>query len=77
MRAFAKMTPERMNTIIEALFRIDITFLTKYCPQKPAKTDTPIKYKAEKKEKFDHIMLKFELCCERGCKEVSAKENRG
>ena len=48
VRALAKMTPERMNTIIEALFRIDITFLTKYCPQKPAKTDTPIKYKAEK-----------------------------
>lgn len=35
---------------MEALFRIVITFLTKYCPQKPAKADTPIKYKAEKKK---------------------------
>ena len=48
VRALAKMTPDRMNTISEALLRIDISFLTKYCPQKPAKTDTPIKYKAEK-----------------------------
>jgi len=48
VRALAKMTPERMNTMIEALLRITINFLTKYCPQKPAKTDTAVRYNAAK-----------------------------
>lgn len=49
VRALAKMTPERMNTMSEALPRILMTFLTKYCPQNPAKTDTPVRYKAAKR----------------------------
>jgi len=40
------MTAERMNTIIEGLLRNATSFLTKYCPQKPAKSDTDIRYKA-------------------------------
>jgi len=48
VRALAKMTPERMNTMIEALLRISINFLTKYCPQKPARTDTAVRYNATK-----------------------------
>ena len=48
VRALAKMTPERMNTMIEALLRIVINFLTKNCPQKPAKTDTVKRYNAAK-----------------------------
>jgi hypothetical protein len=40
------MTPERMNTMSEALPRILTSFLTKNCPQKPAKTDTPMRYTA-------------------------------
>lgn len=46
MRALTKMTPERMKTMMDALLRIVISFLTKYCPQNPAKTDTPVRYKA-------------------------------
>lgn len=46
--ALAKMTPERMNTMIDALLRIVTTFLTRHCPQKPAKTDTLVRYKAAK-----------------------------
>lgn len=46
VRALANITPERTNTISEALFKIAISFLIKYCPQKPASTDTAIRYKA-------------------------------
>lgn len=42
------MTAERMNTMSEALFRKATSFLTKNCPQKPAKIDTDIKYNAAK-----------------------------
>lgn len=52
--ALAKMTPERMNTISEALLRMVTSFLTKNCPQKPAKTETDIMYRAEKKSKEHH-----------------------
>lgn len=44
--ALVKMTPERMNTMIEALLTIATSFLTRYCPQKPADIDTNIKYRA-------------------------------
>lgn len=46
--ALAKMTPERMNTMIDALLRIVTTFLTRHCPQKPANTETLVRYKAAK-----------------------------
>lgn len=49
VRALAKMTPERMNTMIDALPRHAINLLTKNCPQKPAKTDTEVRYNAAKK----------------------------
>ena len=48
VRALAKMTPDRMNTMSEALFRIVIIFLTRNCPQNPAMTDTNVRYKAAK-----------------------------
>lgn len=48
VRALAKMTPERMNTMSDALLRIVISFLTRHCPQNPAKTDTNERYKAAK-----------------------------
>lgn len=48
VRALAKMTPERMNTMIEALPRILSNFLTNNCPTKPAKTDTVKRYIAAK-----------------------------
>jgi len=48
VRALAKMTPERMNTMIEALPRILSNFLTNNCPTKPAKTDTVKRYNAAK-----------------------------
>lgn len=48
VRALAKITPERMNTIIDALLRIVISFLIKNCPQNPAKIDTNVRYKAAK-----------------------------
>jgi len=44
--ALAKMTPERTNTISEARLRMAIIFLTKNCPQNPAKTDTDVRYRA-------------------------------
>lgn len=44
--ALAQMTPERMNTISEALFKIATILLTKYCPQKPANIDTDMRYSA-------------------------------
>lgn len=40
------MTPERMNTMIEALRRKAMSFLMKYCPQKPAIIDTAMRYAA-------------------------------
>jgi hypothetical protein len=40
------MTPERMNTIRDALLRIVIIFLIRNCPQKPAQTDTNVRYTA-------------------------------
>lgn len=43
------MTPERMNTMIDALPRHVINLLTKNCPQNPAKTDTEVRYNAAKK----------------------------
>lgn len=46
VRALARMTEERMNTIIDALPRTFTNFLTKHCPQKPAKTETDIRYSA-------------------------------
>lgn len=49
VRALAKITPERMNTIIEVLPRNVTILLTKNCPQKPAKIDTAVRYKAAKK----------------------------
>lgn len=63
MRALAKMTPERMNTIKDAFPRIVMSFLTKYCPQNPAKTDTPVRYKAarhcvEKEDRcYEHVIM--------------------
>lgn len=42
--ALAKMTPERMNTMIDALFRIETTLRTRNCPQKPAKIETLVRY---------------------------------
>lgn len=51
VRALAKMTPERMKTMSEALLSIVISFLIKNCPQKPARTDTAMRYKAAKKRK--------------------------
>lgn len=46
--ALAKITPERINTMSEALLRMVINFLTKNCPQNPARTDTDVRYKAAK-----------------------------
>lgn len=46
VRALANMTAEMMNTMIDALLRTAMTFLTKNCPQKPAKMDTDMRYKA-------------------------------
>lgn len=43
VRALAKMTEERMKTMIDALFKIFTSFLTKNCPQKPANTDTEMR----------------------------------
>lgn len=54
--ALAKMTPERMNTMSEARLRIAIIFLTKNCPQKPAKTDTDVKYRAAKCKQIQEEM---------------------
>lgn len=50
------MTPERMNTMSEALLRIVISFRIKYCPQKPAKIETPIRYRAAK-DNYDMLGL--------------------
>lgn len=49
MRALAKMTPERMNTMSDALPRNATSFLTKNCPQKPAKIATVMRYNAANK----------------------------
>lgn len=46
VRALAKMTPESMNTMIDARFKIAISFLMKHCPQKPARIDTLMRYRA-------------------------------
>lgn len=43
VRALAKMTEERMKTMIDALFKNFTSFLTKNCPQKPAITDTEMR----------------------------------
>lgn len=48
MIALTKMTPERMNIISDALLRKVTSFLTKNCPQKPAKIDTDVRYIAAK-----------------------------
>jgi hypothetical protein len=49
VRALAKITAERMNIMSDAL-PINITnLLTKYCPQKPAKIDTIMRYNAANK----------------------------
>ena len=48
VRALAKMTAERMKTMREARFRNTTIFLTRYCPQKPARSETDIRYKAAK-----------------------------
>lgn len=48
MRALANITPDRMNMIIEALLRNATSFLINNCPQKPATTDTDMRYKAAK-----------------------------
>lgn len=50
MIALAKITPERTNTIIDALLRNVIIFLIINCPQNPAKIDTDVRYKAETKK---------------------------
>lgn len=47
--ALAKMTPDRINTMSEALLRMVIIFLTKNCPQNPARTDTDVRYRAAKR----------------------------
>lgn len=44
VRALAKMTPARMNTMIEALPKIVVNLLMKNWPQKPAKIDTDMRY---------------------------------
>jgi hypothetical protein len=49
VRALANITPERMNTMTDALPRNATNFLTKNCPQKPAKTDTVMRYNAANK----------------------------
>jgi len=46
VRALAKMTPDRMNTMIDALPRNATNLLTKNCPQKPAKIETDVRYNA-------------------------------
>lgn len=46
--ALAKMTLERMNTMIDALFRNVTTLRTRNCPQKPAKIETLVRYIAAK-----------------------------
>lgn len=51
VRALAKITAERMNTMSDALPRNVTSFLTKNCPQKPAKTDTATRYNAAYKYK--------------------------
>ena len=47
--ALAHMTPDRIKTMMEALLRMVTNFLTKYCPQKPANTDTNVRYIAAKR----------------------------
>lgn len=53
VRALAKITLERMNTMIDCLPRNATNLLTKNCPQKPAKTDTVVRYNAA--EKYNEI----------------------
>lgn len=55
--ALAKMTPERMNTMREALPNNVISFLTKYCPQKPANIETDMRYSAAEGEKGDNAKI--------------------
>lgn len=52
--ALAKMTPERTNTMIDALLRNVTIFLTRNCPQKPAKIETLVRYKAAKDAQVKH-----------------------
>lgn len=61
--ALAKMTADRMNIMGEALFKIVMSFLIKHCPQKPARIDTPIRYKAatEKGKKKNMMGFTFKL----------------
>lgn len=53
VRALAKMTEERMKTMIDALFKYATIFLTTYCPQNPANIETAIKYMAVQIYKSD------------------------
>lgn len=57
--ALAKITPERMNIIMDALLRIAINFRTTNCPQKPAKMDTDVRYTAAKHEYTDVMQLGY------------------
>lgn len=59
------MTADRIKTMSEALFRIAMSFLTQNCPQKPARTDTNMRYSAaidnkvkslDSCNKMDHIL---------------------
>lgn len=52
--ALAKMTPDRMNTMIDALLRNVTIFLTRNCPQNPAKIDTLVRYRAAKDAQVKH-----------------------
>lgn len=55
VKALAKMTEDRMKTIMEDLLRISTTFLTAHCPQNPANIDTPIKYRAARIKKQEGV----------------------
>lgn len=48
VNALAKIIPERMKTIIEALPKTVTSFRTIYWPQNLDKTEMPIRYNAEK-----------------------------
>lgn len=52
--ALAKITAERTNTMIDALLRNVTIFLTRNCPQKPAKIETLVRYNAAKDTEVKH-----------------------
>lgn len=59
VRALAKMTPERMNTMIDALPRNATILLTKNWPQKPAKIETEVRYNAANKIQRKRLKLLY------------------